>query len=144
MSNDCANCGNLIGNLETPYLWGENVVCAGCYQRLAASTMGLIPHYATPAAPARTRTTHVTTELTGKRFKAQMLLSAFLAIAGVAAMVLGLQSSPAIGAGSPDAITAREDCCVVASRIAGFKMKPGGQATLHGGTCASWPTRPAK
>jgi hypothetical protein len=34
----CANCRALIGQLETPYLWGEHVVCGVCYRRLAAAT----------------------------------------------------------------------------------------------------------
>lgn len=31
----CTNCGTMIGRLETPHLWGEHIVCAACYQRLA-------------------------------------------------------------------------------------------------------------
>jgi hypothetical protein len=31
----CENCGRVIGNLESPHLWNENVVCAGCHVTLA-------------------------------------------------------------------------------------------------------------
>lgn len=31
----CANCGEAIGRLETPYLFGEAVVCRNCYEKLA-------------------------------------------------------------------------------------------------------------
>lgn len=31
----CANCERQIGNLETPYLWQERVVCAECHSRLS-------------------------------------------------------------------------------------------------------------
>lgn len=34
-NNDCENCGAAIGNLETPFIFGEHVVCAACYRRLA-------------------------------------------------------------------------------------------------------------
>jgi hypothetical protein len=33
----CTNCGSMIGKLEQPALWRENVVCASCYHRLTAS-----------------------------------------------------------------------------------------------------------
>jgi hypothetical protein len=32
----CENCGAAIGNLETPGLWKDHVVCASCYARLTA------------------------------------------------------------------------------------------------------------
>ena len=30
----CANCGRMIGKLETPHLWNDRVVCAACRQAL--------------------------------------------------------------------------------------------------------------
>jgi len=30
----CGNCETSIGNFETPCLWNETVVCAGCYEKL--------------------------------------------------------------------------------------------------------------
>jgi len=33
----CENCGRTIGNLETPAVWRERVVCAECHQRLNGS-----------------------------------------------------------------------------------------------------------
>jgi hypothetical protein len=30
----CLNCGCAIGDLETPYLWDEHVVCRSCYGKL--------------------------------------------------------------------------------------------------------------
>jgi hypothetical protein len=46
----CANCGRTIGNLETPHLHQEHVVCPECYARLAvpaasaASKQRAVPH----------------------------------------------------------------------------------------------------
>jgi hypothetical protein len=34
----CANCGRTIGNLETPRIFGEEVVCAGCWKTLWEQT----------------------------------------------------------------------------------------------------------
>lgn len=31
----CSNCGQPIGKLETPYLWGQRVVCRDCYKKLS-------------------------------------------------------------------------------------------------------------
>jgi len=31
----CANCGEKIGKLETPHLWNDHIVCAGCALKLA-------------------------------------------------------------------------------------------------------------
>jgi hypothetical protein len=38
----CANCDRVIGKLETPAVWRDEVVCAGCHEILAKQ----------PAAPA--------------------------------------------------------------------------------------------
>lgn len=35
----CANCGAMIGPLETPHVWREQVVCAACHARLAPTTL---------------------------------------------------------------------------------------------------------
>jgi hypothetical protein len=39
----CANCGGTIGRLETPYAWGDYVVCGVCYQKLAARPVAAGP-----------------------------------------------------------------------------------------------------
>src|SRR3954452_1593270 len=46
----CANCGGMIGKLETPFSWNNQVVCATCYARLkhAAALAGDTLPYATP------------------------------------------------------------------------------------------------
>lgn len=31
----CENCGRAIGQLETPFIWRESVVCAECHARLS-------------------------------------------------------------------------------------------------------------
>jgi hypothetical protein len=31
----CANCGEQIGKLETPFLWDESIVCGRCHQKLS-------------------------------------------------------------------------------------------------------------
>ena len=33
----CANCGDVVGQLETPMVWHDHVVCARCHAKLAAS-----------------------------------------------------------------------------------------------------------
>lgn len=33
----CENCGTTIGKLETPYIYGEHIVCAVCYGRITRS-----------------------------------------------------------------------------------------------------------
>jgi TM2 domain-containing membrane protein YozV len=50
MSEVCENCGGTIGKLETPYVWQEKVVCAGCHARLSwqPNVMPAQPAYAGP------------------------------------------------------------------------------------------------
>jgi hypothetical protein len=43
----CANCDDVIGKLETPFLWKEQVVCERCYNKLAKVV--------SPAAPVEPR-----------------------------------------------------------------------------------------
>ena len=31
----CANCGQVIGRLETPHVWREQIVCEACHRRLS-------------------------------------------------------------------------------------------------------------
>lgn len=31
----CANCGRVIGKLESPFLWRESIVCQECHGRLS-------------------------------------------------------------------------------------------------------------
>jgi len=37
MTEICQNCGGVIGKLETPMIWKENVVCGICYKKLNQS-----------------------------------------------------------------------------------------------------------
>jgi len=32
---ECANCGDQIGKLETPYVWRERIVCRACHAKLS-------------------------------------------------------------------------------------------------------------
>jgi hypothetical protein len=41
--NYCKNCGRLIGDLETPYVWRDSVVCATCFNRLSPSEFETLP-----------------------------------------------------------------------------------------------------
>ncbi len=34
MSEECQNCGRVIGKLETPNVWNENIVCKACHKQL--------------------------------------------------------------------------------------------------------------
>lgn len=45
----CANCGQTIGRLETPCVYEDQIVCAECYARL-----GSIREYAAPIATHHT------------------------------------------------------------------------------------------
>jgi hypothetical protein len=35
----CANCGVQIGQLETPFVWKDKIVCAACHRRLATANL---------------------------------------------------------------------------------------------------------
>jgi hypothetical protein len=56
----CANCETIIGNLETPFVWRDHVVCATCHRRLEAQRAtgalppmpGLSPSLAAPTVAA--------------------------------------------------------------------------------------------
>jgi hypothetical protein len=49
----CENCGRLIGNLETPHLYNEHIVCATCAQVLtSAPPAPTLPAPTPPAPPA--------------------------------------------------------------------------------------------
>ncbi len=39
----CLNCGAKIGQLETPHLWKEQIVCGQCWKRLCENQNGQIP-----------------------------------------------------------------------------------------------------
>ena len=39
----CANCGRTIGNLETPHLWNQQVVCGECINRLSSPAPAVPP-----------------------------------------------------------------------------------------------------
>jgi hypothetical protein len=47
----CANCGDRIGKLETPFSWKDQTVCAACHAKLKQAAVlhdDVIP-YATPS-----------------------------------------------------------------------------------------------
>jgi hypothetical protein len=56
----CANCERKIGNLETPMLWRNSVVCTACYQVLQAQPAATVMPIA-PQIPA-TKATQVVSE----------------------------------------------------------------------------------
>ena len=35
VGENCENCGEAIGRLEKPYVWGNNVVCKACHKKLS-------------------------------------------------------------------------------------------------------------
>lgn len=45
----CAACGRVIGHLEQPYVWDENIVCFGCHRDRSTSADS-----AAPCGPERT------------------------------------------------------------------------------------------
>jgi hypothetical protein len=58
MSESCANCGRTIGPLETPYLFGESVVCFQCHGRLIAESLGHPPQPTQPPQPSYQQPAH--------------------------------------------------------------------------------------
>lgn len=54
MSNNevCANCGRMIGKLETPYVWREKVVCEPCHKVLASGQSSPMIPSSDSATPA--------------------------------------------------------------------------------------------
>lgn len=102
MPETCANCGGAIGNLETPRVWNDHVVCVACHEKLVPAVVG----YAGPAMPGRTdpiqsppqRKTQ-TVEQTGKSWKLQQLLSVLCIVVGATLTMVGYQTQArAIGA----------------------------------------------
>ncbi|MEA2707995.1 MAG: hypothetical protein QOF78_596 [Phycisphaerales bacterium] len=52
----CANCGERIGELETPHVWNERIVCERCHVKLsppavAAADANIPLAYASPTTP---------------------------------------------------------------------------------------------
>jgi multidrug efflux pump subunit AcrB len=103
----CTNCERTIGNLETPYLFKNEVVCKDCHGRLSQQNL---PQQATSqavvtrAVPVQERIVVVqepqtgriqTIERTGKKWKALMLISVLMTIAGFIAF-FGNQPHPAV------------------------------------------------
>jgi hypothetical protein len=96
-SEQCGNCGQAIGKLETPRVWQDHVVCAACHAKLNAGTTTATPPPVTPMPPAPpaldpqqpTLPGVRTIEQTGKQWKLQMLLAALLVAAGVVTMCAG-------------------------------------------------------
>lgn len=48
----CANCGERIGRLETPHVWGDEVVCGGCFGKLKRQQPASDPATRLPPQPA--------------------------------------------------------------------------------------------
>lgn len=87
----CANCGKIIGKLETPHVFNGAVVCAACSTVL--NQQKVPPPIGSPGVP------NPAAEKNEK-------LGAVIAIAGVVIAVLGFkmvapESSRAVGVGSP-------------------------------------------
>lgn len=53
----CANCGDKIGNLETPHVWKDKVVCKPCYVRLSDINPAPPEPAPTPVIPYSTKKT---------------------------------------------------------------------------------------
>jgi len=39
----CANCDAIIGRLETPFIWRDEIVCAACHRKLSDATASKPP-----------------------------------------------------------------------------------------------------
>jgi hypothetical protein len=50
---NCANCGEVIGNLETPFVFKEQVVCRKCHQKISSPVPPPVPVFTAipPAVP---------------------------------------------------------------------------------------------
>jgi hypothetical protein len=46
----CENCGAMIGDLETPCLWDNHIVCADCHAKLGTPSANA--HSSLPATPS--------------------------------------------------------------------------------------------
>jgi hypothetical protein len=97
----CENCGGSIGKLETPFVWQDRVVCAGCHTKLrqsqTAAETPTLP-YATPMQPVSDAVQqYVLTEKTSKRWKRQMLMAAGCTAFGVILTCSGAFSGVYIG-----------------------------------------------
>lgn len=91
----CDNCGRVIGKLETPYVHGEHVVCADCYQRLHPQPQAVA--YATPPqyAPQHAAAPHPpvqTIEATAKLWKAVQAIGVLDILVGVVMLIIGIQT----------------------------------------------------
>jgi hypothetical protein len=53
MSEQCENCGQLIGALETPHVHEDHVVCRQCKDKLSGARPPILPAVARPVAVAR-------------------------------------------------------------------------------------------
>jgi len=42
-TENCSNCGTVIGALETPFVWQGNIVCKACHSRLGNYVPDLKP-----------------------------------------------------------------------------------------------------
>jgi hypothetical protein len=75
----CANCGQAIGNLETPHIFNGRVVCAECYGKLSRR----VDYAAKEFEPLRTRDT-----TTKQQRKGAMIACAAIPIFMVGAWML--------------------------------------------------------
>ena len=99
----CDNCGAAIGDLETPHVWNNHVVCQTCHIKLNAGSAAVPLPPATPIPPTppiptpphgmppiQTTLPEIRTiEKTGKIWKLHMLVAAALVLVGVVTMCAG-------------------------------------------------------
>lgn len=112
----CENCGGAIGKLETPRVWNDVVVCVSCHAKLSApETSGMAvqrppqiqrviqpivqpvvyhnPAYVSAPGYEQPQPWRVQTiQKTGKFWKFNQFCGVCLCLAGVVAIVLGMQT----------------------------------------------------
>ena len=85
----CENCGAAIGQLETPLVWQDHVVCGPCYGRLNPPAVPYASERATDAGVQLI-------EKTSKKWKLLELVGAVVCIAGFLMFLFSEERSPAL------------------------------------------------
>ena len=95
----CKNCERTIGNLETPYLFEEEIVCKHCFEELHGTrSLQTIPQNVVTRVPVREKVVIVQQpirtiptvqpiERTGKKWKGMMVISVVMIIIGGIAVI---------------------------------------------------------
>jgi uncharacterized membrane-anchored protein len=86
---NCQNCGRPIGNLETPHVFQEHIVCPTCYERLKPTIA-----YASPAPAERSPHTQ-TVEMTDKNWKFKQLMGSVILMPSLFVLIVGILSTKA-------------------------------------------------